>query len=64
MQQYYANFVRSGDPNSPGLPHWQMANVGDAIQFMRLDVESAMESDRHRERYLLLDEIIGSTLAR
>jgi para-nitrobenzyl esterase len=64
MQQYYANFVRSGDPNSPGLPHWQMANVGDAIQFMRLDVESAMEPDRHRERYLLLDEIIGSTLAR
>jgi para-nitrobenzyl esterase len=64
MQQYYANFVRSGDPNSPSLPHWQMANVGDTIQFMRLDVESAMEPDRHRERYLFLDEIIGSTLAR
>jgi para-nitrobenzyl esterase len=64
MQQYYANFVRSGDPNSPGLPQWQIANVGDTIQFMRLDVDSAMEPDRHRERYLFLDEIIGGTLAR
>jgi len=31
---------------------------------MRLDVESAMEPDRHRARYLLLDELVGGTLAR
>jgi para-nitrobenzyl esterase len=64
MQQYYANFVRSGDPNAPGLPPWQPSNAGDSIQLMRLDVESAMEPDRHRARYLLLDELIGGTPAR
>jgi para-nitrobenzyl esterase len=59
MQQYYANFVKSGDPNGPDLPPWQPANAGDSVQLMRLDVESASEPDRHCARYLLLDELIG-----
>jgi para-nitrobenzyl esterase len=64
MQQYYANFVRSGDPNAPGLPPWQPANAGETVQLMRFHVESAMEPDRHRPRYLLLDDLIGGALAR
>lgn len=64
MQQYYANFVKRGDPNAPGLPLWQPANTGDSVQFMRLDVESAIELERYRGRYLLLDELIGGMLAR
>jgi hypothetical protein len=46
------------------LPPWQPANAGDIVQLMRLDVEPAIEPDRHRARYLLLDELIGGTLAR
>jgi para-nitrobenzyl esterase len=64
MQQCYMNFVRSGDPNGPAVPAWPPANVGDTVQRMRLDVESASEPDRHRERYLLLDELIADALPR
>jgi para-nitrobenzyl esterase len=64
MQQYYANFVRSGDPNAPGLPPWQPSSADDSVQLMRMDVQSAMQPDRHRARYLLLDELIGAALAR
>jgi para-nitrobenzyl esterase len=63
MQQYYANFVKSGDPNGPGVPGWPAANAGETVRLMRLDVEPAMGLDRHRARYLLLDELIGGTPA-
>ena len=63
MQQYYANFARNGDPNGLGLSHWQPTNTGDDVQFLHLDLTPASEPDRHRERYLFLDELVGGAPA-
>jgi para-nitrobenzyl esterase len=63
MQQYYVNFVKNNDPNGEGLPEWKPATTEPAGQFLYLDVESRMEEDRQRARYLFLNELIGSTLA-
>jgi para-nitrobenzyl esterase len=57
MQSYWANFIKRGDPNCPGLPVWPAANQGAPVQYMRLDVDSRAELDEHRDRYLLLDRI-------
>ena len=57
MQGYFANFVKTGNPNGPGLPQWPAANNGATTQFMRLDVESRAEAEKTRERYLFLDSI-------
>ena len=59
MQEYFANFIKNGDPNGPGLPRWPAANgSGDgAGQVMRLDVESGAAPDKHQARYLLLDQV-------
>lgn len=57
MQAYFANFVRAGDPNGPGLPAWPAANRDVDIRVLRIDVETRPEPDRHRARYLLLDRL-------
>jgi para-nitrobenzyl esterase len=59
MQQCYVNFVTRGDPNGPGIPPWPAANSGDPAEYMRLDVAPEVEPDRHRARYMLLEQIIG-----
>lgn len=57
MQGYFANFVKTGNPNGPGLPPWPAANDGADARIMRLDVESRAEADTTRERYVFLDSI-------
>ncbi len=55
MQEYFANFVKTGNPNGAGLPDWPVYASGGGFKSMRLDVESRAEPDRHRNRYLFLD---------
>jgi para-nitrobenzyl esterase len=57
MQAYFANFVKTGNPNGTGLPQWPAASSGATAQFMRIDVDSHAEADRTRDRYLFLDSI-------
>ncbi|MFN2131957.1 MAG: carboxylesterase family protein, partial [Anaerolineae bacterium] len=56
VQSYFANFIKGGDPNGPGLPAWPAANRDRSIPVMYLDVDPHVEPDRHRARYLFLDQ--------
>jgi len=55
MQAYFANFIKTSNPNGKGLPEWlPVKGEGDA-HYMYLDVNSRLETDKHKGRYMLMD---------
>ena len=53
------NFIKTGNPNGPGLPEWPAYRADNNYQRMRIDVESHAEPEAHRDRYLALDAAIA-----
>jgi para-nitrobenzyl esterase len=58
MQGFFANFIKTGNPNGPGLPEWPAANSA-GTPVMHIDVDSKARPEEHRDRYLLLDSRVG-----
>lgn len=59
---YYANFIKTGNPNGLGLPDWTPANGQEAVPVLRLDVNTTMTTDRQtEERYKLIDTMMWGT---
>lgn len=54
LQGYFVNFIKTGNPNGPGLPEWP-AYTSPGYQRMRIDVISRAEAEPERARYLALD---------
>ena len=58
MQNYFANFIKTGNPNGNGLPKWSSVVVGDkGADVMQIDVNTRSEMERNRGRYIFLDQL-------
>jgi para-nitrobenzyl esterase len=57
MQEFFANFIKTGDPNGKGLPDWKSFKKDEPVYVMYLNVDSRSEPEKNRERYLFLDKL-------
>jgi para-nitrobenzyl esterase len=53
MQEYFANFIKTGNPNGPGLPQWPQFKTG---RRMIIDVDTRAERETVRARYQFLEQ--------
>ena len=60
MQEFFANFIKTGNPNGIGLPSWPVANNGSTVQVMHINANSRAEEDKTKDRYLWLDQQYNS----
>jgi para-nitrobenzyl esterase len=59
MQGYYANFVKTGDPNGPGLPRWPRLDEGAEERYMVWDVNPQIRVEQNRDRYAFHAQFYG-----
>ncbi|MFZ4559283.1 MAG: carboxylesterase/lipase family protein [Saprospiraceae bacterium] len=57
MQAYFANFIKTGNPNGNGLPQWPTAQSSKPTPVMIIDVNSQVVPDRFAPRYELLEKM-------
>ncbi|MFC0518270.1 carboxylesterase/lipase family protein [Mucilaginibacter angelicae] len=56
MENYFANFIKTANPNGAGLPKWSAISNNNTVKFMNIDVKSEEMPELNRARYLFLDK--------
>lgn len=55
MQMFFANFIKTGNPNGLGVPQWPAVNNQKGVQVMHINVNSKAEPETHHDRYLFMN---------
>ena len=56
MQAYFANFIKTGNPNGLGVPDWPAVASNKPAQVMYIDINTRAETEKTRDRYLFLEK--------
>ncbi|TDQ10287.1 carboxylesterase/lipase family protein [Pedobacter metabolipauper] len=55
MLSYFANFIKTGNPNGSALPEW--SPLSNTVQLMNIGINTAQEAEKDGARYLFLDQM-------
>lgn len=58
FEGFFANFIKTGNPNGLGVPEWPSVKSGGPAEVMHIDADTKAEKEIHRDRYLMLDKIM------
>jgi para-nitrobenzyl esterase len=56
MQNYFANFIRTGNPNGLGVPEWPAVAPNKPAPVMHINVYTRAETEKNRDRYLFMEK--------
>ncbi len=56
MQEYFANFIKRGNPNGAGLVQWPATSSAEPVPVLHIDVNTRVQPEEHRGRYLFMDK--------
>jgi para-nitrobenzyl esterase len=59
FQGFFANFIKTGNPNGLGVPEWPSVKSGGPAEVMYIDADTKAATETHRNRYLMLDKIMN-----
>ena len=57
MQAYFANFIKTGNPNGEGLPHWDPINGKNPPPVMHIDVQTKEVPATTEDRYHTINQL-------
>ncbi len=58
MQNFFANFIKTGNPNGFGVPSWPAVNNSKAVEVMHIGVETMAVPETHHDRYLFMEKMV------
>jgi para-nitrobenzyl esterase len=56
MQGFFANFIKTGNPNGLGVPEWPAVDNNKGVQVMHINVDTRSMEDKNGKRYLFMDK--------
>ena len=64
MQEYFANFIKTGNPNGAGLPKWPATNSSNPVPVMHIDVNTRVVPDANSNRYDFMEQYARDNAAK